>query len=113
VFASAWFVGIRAQLPKHIAAYEWELTHHLLPWFRDHRLSEITVAEVDRYREAKVAEAEQRRAEIARRDAERRAAIDGDRPVPRAGRVRPLSGESSNKTITRLGRCSSWPSSVI
>jgi integrase len=57
VFASAWFEGIRGQLrPNTIIAYEWELTRHLLPFFRDHRLAEITVAEVDRYREAKVAE---------------------------------------------------------
>ena len=29
---------------------------HLLPFFQNHRLSQITVAEVDRYRESKVRE---------------------------------------------------------
>jgi integrase len=33
-----------------------ELTLHLLPFFAEHRLSEITIAEVDRYRQAKVRE---------------------------------------------------------
>ena len=36
--------------------YRWSLTHHLLPFFAEHRLSEITVREVDRYRAAKMAE---------------------------------------------------------
>ncbi len=31
--------------------YEWQLTHHLLPFFARHSLSEITIAEVDRYRQ--------------------------------------------------------------
>jgi integrase len=56
------------------ADYEWQLTHHLLPFFRHHRLSQITVAEVDRYRQSKVD----------------------------AGK--PLSATSINKTITRLGQ---------
>jgi len=30
--------------------YRWQLSHHLLPLFKDHRLSQITIAEVDRYR---------------------------------------------------------------
>ena len=33
--------------------YEWKLSDHLLPFFKSHRLSQITVAEVDRYRAAK------------------------------------------------------------
>jgi len=53
--------------------YRWQLAHHLLPFFARHKLSEITVQEVDRYRQAKV----------------------------RAGR---LSGESINKTISRLAQ---------
>ncbi len=39
-----------------IADYTWQLTHHLLPFFHRHKLSQITVAEVDRYREHKVRE---------------------------------------------------------
>jgi hypothetical protein len=33
--------------------YKWALSYHLLPRFKDHRLSEITVAEVDGYKAAK------------------------------------------------------------
>ena len=36
--------------------YEWQLTKHLLPYFAEHSLSEITIAEVDRYRQLKVRE---------------------------------------------------------
>jgi integrase len=36
--------------------YTWALSYHLLPRFKDHRLSEITVAEVDGYKAAKLAE---------------------------------------------------------
>jgi hypothetical protein len=28
--------------------YEWQLSDHLLPFFKNHRLSQITIAEVDR-----------------------------------------------------------------
>lgn len=40
----------------HFEKDEWALSYHLLPFFRDHRLDEITVAEVDRYKVAKLAE---------------------------------------------------------
>jgi integrase len=39
-----------------LATYEWELTNHLLPFFAGDRLSEITISEVDRYRQEKVGE---------------------------------------------------------
>lgn len=54
-FASQWFEAQRGALrPNTILDYEWQLTHHLLPFFSRHRLSQISVAEVDRYRHAKV-----------------------------------------------------------
>jgi integrase len=54
-FASDWFDAKRPELRSTSAAdYAWQLTHHLLPLFHRHRLSAITVAEVDRYRQAKV-----------------------------------------------------------
>jgi hypothetical protein len=37
--------------------YRNDLTNHLPPFFKDHRLSRITVVEVDRYRQNKVREA--------------------------------------------------------
>jgi integrase len=59
VFASAWFAAREGELrPKTQAAYRWQLASHLLPFFHGHRLDEITVAEVDRYRERKVREGE-------------------------------------------------------
>ena len=33
--------------------YRWQLSNHLLPFFHAHRLPDITVAEVDRYRECR------------------------------------------------------------
>jgi integrase len=36
--------------------YTWQLCNHLLPFFAKHRLTEITIAEVDRYRQEKVGE---------------------------------------------------------
>lgn len=58
VFASEWLTA-RAQerlAERTIEDYRWALTHHLLPFFADYRLSAITVREVDRYKAAKAAE---------------------------------------------------------
>jgi hypothetical protein len=52
----------------------------LLPFFKDHRLSEITAQEADRYKATKVREREQGAVE------------------------RPLSNRTINKTLTRLGQ---------
>jgi integrase len=78
-FASDWLESRKPELkPRSIEALEWALTHHLLPFFRSHRLNEITVAEVDGYRLSKVQ---------ARERAER-----------------PLSNRSINLTIAILGQ---------
>ncbi len=56
-FASDWFAAKAPELrPNTVRSYRNDLTHHLLPFFAKHRLSQITVAEVDRYRNAKVRE---------------------------------------------------------
>lgn len=57
-FASEWFEGIRNEglAANTLLDYEWQLTKHLLPFFAGHNLDEITIAEVDRYRQAKVRE---------------------------------------------------------
>ena len=56
-FASAWLEARRPELrASSIADYTWQLCNHLLPFFHRHRLPQITVAEVDRYREYKVRE---------------------------------------------------------
>lgn len=62
-FASQWFENSSHEVsPRSVEAYEWTLTHHLLPFFKDHRLSQITIAEVDRYKNAKVRERERGKA---------------------------------------------------
>jgi integrase len=54
-FASDWLEARRPELrPRTVKDYEWALTYHLLPFFKDHRLSAIDAAEVDRYKLAKV-----------------------------------------------------------
>lgn len=56
-FASEWLEARRPELrDRTIEDYEWAFSHHLLPFFKDHRLPAITVAEVDRYKAAKVRE---------------------------------------------------------
>src|SRR5208283_1540685 len=50
VFASDWLAaredGWRDRTGRD---YEWKLSDHLLPYFKKHRLSQITVSEVDRW----------------------------------------------------------------
>jgi integrase len=54
-FASEWMAARRSELrPRTIKDYEWALSYHLLPFFKDYRLPEITVEDVDRYKLAKV-----------------------------------------------------------
>jgi len=66
----------------------WHLRDHLLPYFQHHLLSQITIAEVDRFRQHKLAERE--RVAAARAKGETR--------------LRPLSNETINKVLTRLGQ---------
>jgi len=80
-FASEWLESRRHEFAaRTVEDYELALTHHLLPFFKDHRLSEITAYEADRYKAAKVRE---------RKDAQV---------------TRPLSNRTINKTLTRLGQ---------
>jgi len=80
-FASEWFATRRHEFAaRTVEDYELALTHHLLPFFKDHRLTEITAQEVDRYKATKVREREQELVE------------------------RPLSNRTINKTLTRLGQ---------
>src|SRR4051794_2115099 len=54
-FASEWLEAMTPGLAQGtVDRYRWQLTDHLLPVFARHRLSAITVAEVDRYRDAKM-----------------------------------------------------------
>ncbi|HLM26728.1 MAG TPA: tyrosine-type recombinase/integrase [Thermoleophilaceae bacterium] len=88
-FASEWYAAREPELAARTQVdYRWRLSSHLLPFFAKHRLSQITVEEVDRYRTAKVRE----------RDAKRRARAAGDKEVGR-----PLSNSTVNMTLTLLG----------
>jgi integrase len=55
-FADGWFDGLRHEglSEATLANYRWQLENHLLPFFGSHELGQITIAEVDRYRQAKV-----------------------------------------------------------
>ena len=56
-FASWWFEANKhGWAERTVADYQWALSYHLLPYFAKHRLSEITVEEVDRYRTEKLRE---------------------------------------------------------
>lgn len=101
-FASDWFALKRPEIePTTAGNYRNELTNHLLPFFAEHRIPEITFAEVDRYRQHKV-----------REKAACQAAIDAGRPlmaeiVDKRGRryqrvKKPLSPRSINMQIDVL-----------
>ena len=80
-FSSEWLETRRHEFAARTAEdYELALSHHLLPFFAKHKLSEITAQEVDRYKAAKV-----RQRELGLAD-------------------RPLSNRTINKTLTRLGQ---------
>ena len=56
-FATEWLRGSEPEWrPNTIHDYRWALELHLLPYFAQHRLSEITVEEVDRYKTGKLRE---------------------------------------------------------
>jgi integrase len=56
-FASQWLEDRRGELRENtLLDYRWQICNHLLPFFHRHSLSQITVAEVDRYRAHKVKE---------------------------------------------------------
>ena len=103
-FASAWFEASKNEWRENTQLdYEWQLVFHLLPFFKDHRLSEITIEHVDRYRNAKLAE--NRAIEAAQAKGKPRMRVYTDRNGHRHERPeRPLSPTSINKTITRLGQ---------
>jgi integrase len=94
-FASEWFAAREAEglKPRTLVDLRGSLVNHLLPFFKDHRLSEITPREVKRYSQAKLAE---RNAILqARADAERK----GERFTERG-----LSNGSINHTLRHLAQ---------
>jgi integrase len=56
-FAELWWVERERELrPATRADYRWRLENHLIPFFGQHTLPQITIAEVDRYKATKLAE---------------------------------------------------------
>ena len=87
-FASEWFEAKRLELAESTAErYLVDLSCYLLPYFKNHRLSQITVAEVDRYRDAMLRQREQIARARERGETTRR----------------PSGNETINKTLVRLG----------
>jgi integrase len=98
-YASEWFARREAEglAEKSRVELRWSLSSHLLPFFRDHLLSEITVREIEAYKLAKLAEREALKAEQA-------AWLAAD-PKERGPRPRrPLSNSTINRMLRVLGR---------
>jgi integrase len=94
-FASEWFEDAEAGWSESTKVdYRWRLSKHLLPYFAKHRLSAITVEEVDRYRRGKVRESQELREA---REAQAKLPKEKRKSVPR-----PLSNGTINKTIRLL-----------
>lgn len=94
-FSREWLEGVAPSLRERTQEeYGWRLEGHLLSFFAEYRLSEITIQEVDRYRLMKVrdmkAREEAREAQLKKPKAKRGPAI------------RPFSQVSINKTINLL-----------
>jgi integrase len=103
-FASEWFVAHRGEWrPKTCVDYEWQLCNHLLPFFGEHRLSQITIREVDRCRAMKVDEAQQRAVGVKAAGDETEAGRR-ERKLRQARELTGIAPASINKTITRLGQ---------
>lgn len=102
-FASEWLAARTPELrPATAQAYRNELVHHLLPFFHAHRLSQITVARVDAYREAKLRQAAAYKAAVRAWEARCASLRPGEDPPPRPAKT--MAKESYiNATITRLG----------
>lgn len=98
-FASSWLSNRAGEISDRTAEfYEWALSCHLLPHFARLPIGAFDgpggIELIDRYRRAKVSEAERRRLAL----------TDGKPERDDQGRVlRPLSASSINKTIEALG----------
>lgn len=98
-FASEWFAQHERGWEPHTAkTYRGLLVNHLLPFFCEHALAQVTVAEVDRFRDDRLSAA-------AARDMQRAAVLAynekhpaGPRPLPRR-----LGTTTINKTLVLLG----------
>ena len=96
-FAKEWFNAAspswRDRTREH---YSWALEKHLLPFFAEHRISAITVKDVDRYRSSKMHDCKGGRRSAGTGRAANPSRRNGSRPQS-------LSSRSLNNTIRVLG----------
>jgi len=90
-FASEWVAGREAEglAEKTITDLRWSLSNHLLVFFKNHRLSEITPQEIDRYKISKARERQQ---------------LDEARTKGEKVHERGLSNNSINHTLSDLSQ---------
>jgi integrase len=103
-FASEWLAAKQPELAANTARiYRNDLTKHLLPFFAEHTLPQITISEVDRYRQEKVHEAA--RLTAAAREGKTRTVVVIDRRGRSYQRSeRPLSNRSINMHLFLLAQ---------
>jgi integrase len=103
-FASEWFAAKRRELaPNTARSYRNDLTNHLLPFFAEYRLSQITISEVDAYRQQKVRETAALTAAIKAGKPRMIEVVDG-RGRRYRRRERPLSNRSINMHLDLLSQ---------
>lgn len=103
-FASEWFAAKQRELtPNTARSYRNDLTNHLLPFFAEHRLSQITISEVDTYRQQKVRVSAALTAAIKAGKPRMTEVIDG-RGRRYRRRERPLSNRSINMHLDLLSQ---------
>jgi integrase len=103
-FSSSWFEAKKLEVEQNtVSSYRNDLENHLLPFFKDHHLSRITVEEVDRYRQTKVRHAAEVAAAI--KDGNPRMIMIEDKRGRRYRRAeKPLSARSINMHIELLSQ---------
>ena len=113
-FASEWFEAKRGNWSDNtVKDYRWQLDH-LLRFFHAHRLSDITVAEVDRFSQTKLREAElgpesiNKTADAARADPRARGRVRDHRPQPGEGRQAKAEGGAVRARLPRQRRAHRW-----
>jgi integrase len=105
-FASEWLArrkqeGLRG---KTITDLRWSLVNHLLPFFAEHRLSQITPREVKRYTTAKLAERNEIESRREAFEARKAAAVARGEKFTERTPTRSMSNSSINHTLRHLAQ---------